>query len=122
MRGHHTAFQFYTLVLTFVIAVSSAYGEEFACPGKYNCSCARERQDEFELSCPDVGEQQIAVQLKPHSKAIFQCQTHTTPDDYNLLTDVHIDAGNLLEFRLCPLPDVPFTDLLQVKITAQDFF
>lgn len=98
-------------VVLLVSMATSGLAQEFSCPK--NCSCAREDRDEFEVTCPSDGER-IAVKLQPRSKAIFLCQVNTVSDDFALLKDVSVDAGSAMEFRLCPLPDVAFTDILRV--------
>jgi len=104
-----------TLWLAFVtllaLMATRGHAQEFSCPK--NCSCAREDRDEFEVTCPSDGER-IALKLQPRSKAIFSCQVNTVSDDFTLLKDVGVDAGTAMEFRLCPLPDVAFTDILRV--------
>lgn len=113
MGRHHTAIRWISVAVTLTMVIGNGIAERFLCPR--NCSCAPEGHDEYELSCPDAGEQQISVQLKYGTKAIIQCQVNTDANDYRLLSDVYLDVGTSLELRLCPLPDVPFTDLWQIR-------
>lgn len=113
MKRNYTAISWCAVVLTLALLARDVVSEKIPCPSR--CFCAKEGHEEHETSCPDGGEQRIALkQLKTDKKSIFYCQVNTNAKDYNLLSDVYLDVGTSLEFRLCPLPDEPFTDILQV--------
>lgn len=112
MKRHPATTLWLASVVLLAVMATSGYAQDFpSCPR--NCSCAREDRDEFEVTCPSDGER-IALKLQPRSKAVFLCQVNTVSDDFTLLKDVSVDAGSAMEFRLCPLPDVAFTDILRV--------
>ncbi|KAJ1529155.1 hypothetical protein ONE63_005964 [Megalurothrips usitatus] len=114
MKRRHTALKWFAFVLLLGCVIKSLLAEEREeCPS--NCSCAREGQ-EFELTCPKEGERPIVVS-KSGSKVIFQCQVNTNADDFYALKDVSMKAGKdtFLEFRLCPLPNSPITELLRLQ-------
>ncbi|KAK3924767.1 Protein toll [Frankliniella fusca] len=117
MKRHQPVLRWLAFLLLLASAARCAQIERFVCPR--NCSCIPEGHEEYELSCPGEHRTEITIQLKSHSKAIIQCQVYTDPDDYSLLKDVYIDAGTLLYFERCPLPDVPFTDILQLRYPAK---
>lgn len=117
MRRQQTAIRWCAAILTVVFVASNGVAEKLTCPK--HCFCAPEGHGEYEISCPDVGEQRIAVQLKPDNKSFLSCQVNTNQENYKLLSDLYFDAVTSLEFRLCPLPDSqPFTDILKVVYSS----
>ncbi|KAK6628561.1 hypothetical protein RUM43_002376 [Polyplax serrata] len=84
----------------------------FECPGPYNCTCARGIAGDYELLCPGMGQTSVlSASIMPNKYIQIQCTYATHFTDYNLLNGLKIGPVISVNFRLCPLPNLPFSDL-----------
>lgn len=86
----------------------------FACPGQYNCTCAKGIAGDYELLCPGTEQTSVlSVSIMPNKYIQIQCTYSTHFTDYNLLNGLQVGPVLSVNFRLCPLPNLPFSDLIK---------
>lgn len=105
-----------TLSLELVDCGSECRGKDcrpaFDCPGLYNCTCAKGIAGDYELLCPGIGQTSVlSASIMPNKYIQIQCTYATHFTDYNLLNGLKVGPVISVNFRLCPLPNLPFADL-----------
>ncbi|XP_014256119.1 protein toll isoform X2 [Cimex lectularius] len=85
---------------------------EFECPSKADCTCSRGINGDYELLCPRaLGHATLQINVQPMKYMTVQCMPQNN-NDLSLLSGLQIGSVKAFVLRLCPLPTMPFKDLM----------